>query len=300
MPTLTIFTATYNRAHLISRIYTHLLSQSNFDFEWLVIDDGSTDDTEFLFKKFLSNNNPFTIRYYKQNNQGLIRTLNKGIKLSKGKYFTKLDSDDYPLEYFAKTLLAWIKDIQDIPNIYAVGGLRITPDGIPLKGVWPNINNYVDATDLERSKYNIDSDMTESWSLEILKKYPFPVWENEKFAPEQIVLHQIALDGYLIRWYPVPLTICEYQNDGLTKGASKLEKENPMGYAMMFNHMLKRKDLKFIQKLRIAMNHIALSIVGKNPQYIFQSNDILYTIISIFPGLLLAIRRKYQHFKIHL
>ncbi len=299
MPTLTIFTATYNRGHLIKRIYTTLLYQKNFDFEWLVIDDGSTDNTENLFKEFLLNNNPFQIRYYKQNNIGLIRTLNKGIKLAKGKYFSRIDSDDYPLEHFTESILTWIKEIQNINNIYAVGGLKITSNGNPIKGVWPNINNYVDASDLERSKYNLDADMAECWSVDLLKKYPFPVWNNEKFAPEQIVFHQIALDGYKIRWRPIPLTVIEYQAEGLTKSASKLEKENPMGYSMMFNHMLKRNDFNYIQKIRIAMNHIALSIIGKNPQYIFHSNAIIITIISIFPGILLAIRRKYQYSKIH-
>lgn len=299
MPTLTIFTATYNRGHLINRIYQSLLRQKSYDFEWLVIDDGSTDNTEFIFHKILSIKNPFIIRYYKQENKGLIRSLNKGIEIAHGQFLTKLDSDDYLIDKYTVYILKWIKEIEHNNNVYAVGGLKVLPNGTPIKGLWPQItNDYVDATDLERHKYGLDADMAESWSIKILRKYPFPVWKTEKFAPEQIVFHQIALDGYQIRWRPIPLMICEYQEDGLTLGANKLEKENPMGYAMMFNQMLCRNDWTFIQKLKIAMNHIALSIVGKNPQYIIKSRAIGYTLIAILPGIALSIRRKHQYSKI--
>lgn len=298
MPTLTIFTATYNRRHLISRIYDSLKLQSNKDFEWLIIDDGSNDNTYKLFQQYKNQKQNFRIRYYYQKNKGLIRSLNRGIKLAKGKYLIKLDSDDYFIENCIESIIQWINEIKNDPTIYAVGGLRVLPNGNPLKGVWPLIpsHSYIDASDLERYKFKLDADMTEAWSLQVLRKYHFPVWEGEKFAPEQIVFHQIALDGYKIRWYAKPLTICEYQPEGLTLGANKLEKENPMGYAMMYNQMLNRKDLDFFCKTKIAMNHIALSIVGKHPRYIFQSNSILHTFWGLIPGLLLSIRR-YNQFK---
>lgn len=105
-----------------------------------------------------------------------------------------------------------------VSTVYAVGGLRVSPDGCPLKGSWPSFKGWVDASDLERGKYNIDVDLQEAWSVEILRKHPFPVWKGEKFAPEQIVFHQIALNGYRIRWYPQPLVVCEYQEGGLTLG----------------------------------------------------------------------------------
>ena len=187
--------------------------------------------------------------------------------------------------------------VQNSTSIYAVSGVRVTPDGIPLKGKWPDIPRelgFVDATDLERAAYDLDADMCEAWRTDVLRNYPFPVWNSEKFAPEQIVFNQIALDGYKIRWYPVAMSICEYQEGGLTKGARKLEIENPMGYAMMYNHKLKY-DIPFAQKLRCAMQCTALSIVGRNPQYILQTNLPIAAIATLFPGVLLAIRRKWQY-----
>lgn len=296
-PLITVFTATYNRGHLIQRIYQSLLRQKEFNFEWLVIDDGSQDQTEDLFNDWTSRDNPFEIRYYKQENRGLIRTLNWGIELARGEYFAKIDSDDYVVDDYTTNISKWVASIENSTSIYAVSGVRVTPDGIPLKGKWPDIPRelgFVDATDLERAAYDLDADMCEAWRTDVLRNYPFPVWNSEKFAPEQIVFNQIALDGYKIRWYPVAMSICEYQDDGLTKGSRKLEIQNPMGYAMMYNHKLKY-DIPFAQKLRCAMQCTALSIVGRNPQYIFQSNMPIATLAALVPGILLAIRRKRQY-----
>lgn len=296
-PLITVFTATYNRGHLIQRIYQSLLRQKEFNFEWLVIDDGSQDQTEDLFNDWTSRDNPFEIRYYKQENRGLIRTLNRGIELARGEYFAKIDSDDYVVDDYTTNISKWVASIENSTSIYAVSGVRVTPDGIPLKGKWPDIPRelgFVDATDLERAAYDLDADMCEPWRTDVLRNYPFPVWNGEKFAPEQIVFNQIALDGYKIRWYPVAMSICEYQEGGLTKGSRKLEIQNPMGYAMMYNHKLKY-DIPFAQKLRCAMQCTALSIVGRNPQYILQTNLPIAAIATLFPGVLLAIRRKWQY-----
>ena len=296
-PLITVFTATYNRGPLIQRIYQSLLRQKEFNFEWLVIDDGSQDQTEDLFNDWTSRDNPFEIRYYKQENRGLIRTLNRGIELARGEYFAKIDSDDYVVDDYTTNISKWVASIENSTSIYAVSGVRVTPDGIPLKGKWPDIPRelgFVDATDLERAAYDLDADMCEAWRTDVLRNYPFPVWNGEKFAPEQIVFNQIALDGYKIRWYPVAMSICEYQEGGLTKGSRKLEIQNPMGYAMMYNHKLKY-DIPFAQKLRCAMQCTALSIVGRNPQYILQTNLPIAAIATLFPGVLLAIRRKWQY-----
>lgn len=296
-PLITVFTATYNRGHLIQRIYQSLLRQKEFNFEWLVIDDGSQDQTEDLFNDWIGRDNPFEIRYYKQENQGLIRTLNRGIELARGEYFAKIDSDDYVVDEYMENISAWTDSIKGVKDVYAVAGIKVDSDGTPLNGKWPAIPKepgYIDATDLQRAAYSLDADMCEAWRTDVLKKYPFPVWKSEKFAPEQIVFYQIALDGQKIRWYPNAMAICEYQDNGLTKGSRKLEIDNPMGYAMMYNHKLKY-DISFAQKLRCAMQCIALSIVGHNPRYVFQSNMPIASIMMFIPGVLLAIRRSFQY-----
>lgn len=295
--TLTVFTATFNRGHLIERLYQSLLRQTCFDFEWLVIDDGSEDHTRELFAEWLNADNPFTIRYYYQQNQGLIRTLNRGIGLAQGEYFSKIDSDDYVVDDYSEKMIAWINQIQNEENVYGVSGIRVSPAGIPLKGSWPRMpdgQDYVDATDLERPLYNLDADMCESWRTDILRKHPFPVWDSEKFAPEQIVFFDIALEGWKIRWFPVAMSVCEYQEGGLTLGASKLEKQNPMGYAMMYNQKLKYlRGIK--QRMKAAMQCNALCFVGGYPEYIFRSNALALSLLTLVPGWLLSYRRRRQY-----
>lgn len=298
---LTIFTATYNRGHLIERLYRSLQRQHNFDFEWLVIDDGSQDNTRELFSTWLTENNPFPIRFYRQDNCGLINALNRGISLAHGQYFAKIDSDDYVIDDYMENALVWLNGIQNSTNVYAVSGVRIRPDGQPLKGCWPKIPDipgYIDATDLERKLYDLDADMSEIWRTSVLRKHIFPVWPGEKFAPEQLVFFQIAHEGLKIRWYPTPMCICEYQENGLTLGSKKLEKNNPMGYAMMYNQqIILHKPFK--SQLYNAMQMTALSFYAGQLEYLKQSNSKLATILSFPFGILLGFRRKWQYSKIN-
>ena len=297
---LTIFTATYNRGHLIYRLYESLQKQRDFNFEWLVIDDGSSDNTKELFDKWLTEPNSFTIRYYYQENQGLIRSLNKGIELANGDYFSKIDSDDYVLDDYSKDIMRWIEELNDSSEVYAVSGLRVRSDGVPLKGCMPNIPNgkgYIDATDLERKKYDLDADMCEAWRTDVLRKHPFPVWQGEKFAPEQLVFYDLALKGLKIRWYPIAISVCEYQEGGLTLGAGKLEKENPMGYAMMYNQNLKIFS-SFKRNLYDAMQMTALIVYARKFSYLKESNNRLATVLTFPIGFLLSIRRKIQYARI--
>ena len=293
-----VVTSTYNRGYIIENLYRSLQRQNFTDFEWIVIDDGSTDQTEKLFSKWIEEDNKFTIKYFKQENIGLIRSLNKAFNKACGEYIIKVDSDDYItddcLEFFASK----IKNISG--DVYAVAGIRGKTIDNPIKGSWPLIDEnvgYVDATDLERKKYNLDADMCEAWRKDILIKYPLKVWETEKFAPEQISFFQIALDGYKIRWFSKILCICNYRNDGLTLGADKLVKENPMGYAMMYDHML-NYDISIKGKLVAALQCDTLAIVGKNPHYIFKYKHVLYKIIMFPLALFLSIRRKRQFNKL--
>lgn len=295
-PRITIFTATYNRGYIIEKLYRSLQRQRHFNFDWLVIDDGSSDNTQSLFESWMKEKNEFSINYKKIENGGLIRALNLGVKLASGEYFCKVDSDDFLTDDYIEKVNMWIQEIHNNENVYAVAGVRGTPDFKPMKGVEPSILDnigYIDATDLERPKYNLDSEMCEIYKLNILRQFTFPVWKNEKFAPEQITFFEIALQGYKIRWHKDIICICEYRDDGLTKGANTLIKKNPNGYAMMYNHMLKY-DKPFKFKFSAAAQHIALSIVGNNPKYILRSNKWWITLLALPLGLVLSLRRRVQ------
>ena len=104
----------------------------------------------------------------------------------------------------------------------------------------------------------------------------------------------IALEKLKIRWFLKPLTICEYREDGLTKGSFQLEKDNPMGFAMMYNQRLKYTE-RLKDRFMTTCQLTALSAVGHNLNYLLKSNDLVMTFWSLIPGLLLSIRRKIQY-----
>lgn len=298
-PLFTIFTPTYNRAYILPKLYESLRAQECKNFEWLVVDDGSTDDTDKLVQSWIDENSEFTIRYFKKENGGKPRAINFGLALSNAEYFFMVDSDDYLLPDAVKKMAHWTEDVREIGSFIGVGAARGYPDGSYIKGSPPVVNEsgYVDASNLERKLYNLDADMCEAYKTEIFKKYPMAEWQGEKFAPEQIALNEIALAGYKLRWHSDIIYICDYLEDGLTKGSRKLEKDNPMGYAMMYNHMLKY-GYGFPKSFNCACQVVALSIYGKHPEYILKINSKLYMLLALPFGLALAMRRMLQFRKV--
>ncbi len=295
---LTLFTPTYNRAYILPELYKSLCEQTDKDFEWIIVDDGSTDGTGDLVEKWKESG--LNIRYLYKQNGGMSRAINDGVRMSTGKYFFILCSDDRLIPTAVEVIKSHLDEIENDEGFAAVGFAKGYMNGEYIKGVPPKVgeNGYVDASNLERKYYDLDADMCEAYKTELFRRFPMPEWEGEGFAPEQICLNEIALAGYKIRWYPDVIYLCDYLEDGLTKGGDRLVAKNPMGYAMMWNHMLKYPTLTAKQKFRAAANHIALSIVGKTPSYIFKSNRLRYTIPALPLGLVLAIRRKRQHKKL--
>ena len=293
---ISVCTTTYNRGYIIERAYKSLQNQTCHDFEWVVIDDGSTDNTETLFNSWCNEENNFSIVYKKMERGGRIRALNYGVNSVKGDYLFLLDSDDYLLPSAIGKLYEWINEIDEIDEIAGVGLARCYPNGEYIKGVPPKIDDsigYVDALNIDRKYYDLDADMSEAYKVEILKEFPFEVWDNEMFAPEQLCFNEMALKGYKIRWYKEKLYVCDYLEDGLTSGNRGLLQKNPMGYAMMYNQML-NYEKGFRSLLNCAYQHIALSIVGNEPGYIFKSNKIWLTMLAFPVGITLTIRRKFQ------
>lgn len=294
-PLFTVFTPTFNRAYILPVLYHSLQKQTCQNFEWVIVDDGSEDDTSEIVSEWMKEKNAFTVKYYKTENNGKPRAVNYGVEKSSGLFFMIVDSDDYLLPDAIEKFSSWAMEIAEMKNIVGVGAARGYTPNEYIKGDGPVVgeSGFIDASNLERKKYNLDADMVEAYKTDIFKCFPMEVWENEKFAPEQITMNSMALSGYKVRWHKDIVYICEYLPDGLTKGSFELEKNNPMGYAMMYNHML-LYGLNRKATFKAACQHIALSIYGRHPEYIFRSNKPLYTLAAIPVGLFLSIRRKKQ------
>ena len=225
---ITVFTPTYNRGYIIHKLYASLLNQTDKNFEWLVVDDGSTDDTERYFARLLQQNNPFPVRYVKQENGGKHRAINRGVAAAKGEIFFIVDSDDCLSADAIEKIQLWVKGLDGSRKFAGVAGLRCYNDEKTIGGAGVGAGGYVDAKNTERKKYNLLGDKAEAYFTDVLRKYPFPEFEGEKFLSEEAVWNKIAADGYYLRWYSEKIYYTEYLSDGLTKAGDKYAK-NPQG-----------------------------------------------------------------------
>ena len=217
---VTVFTPTYNRMKTLERLYSSLLMQDSMCFEWLIVDDGSIDKTEEYCKTIAKKCKSFAIRYYKQPNQGKHVAINYGVKLANGRLFFIVDSDDYLLEDAISSIIGWEKTIDDCQEFAGVAGNKGFSKSDLIGKTFEC--EYVDATSLERKNYSIYGDKAEVFYTDILKKYPFPVFVDEKFMTENVVWYRIASDNYKIRWFNEIIYIAEYRTDGLTSNQYKI------------------------------------------------------------------------------
>lgn len=237
---ITVFTPTYNRGYIIEKLYRSLQNQSFTDFEWLVIDDGSCDNTNELFKLWTLEKNPFEIRYYKVENGGKHRAINKATDLAKGQLFFIVDSDDYLTNDALENIILWEKSIENKEEFCGISGNR-GRDHVNIIGTTFQ-REYIDATSMERNKYNITGDKAEVFYTDILKRYKFTEIKGENFISEATVWERMAFDGYKIRWFNQIIYICDYLEDGLTSNMKEIFAKNPKGTA----HYIKQQ-IKFYQ-----------------------------------------------------
>lgn len=214
---LTIFTPTYNRAYTLTRLFESLQEQSCKNFEWLVCDDGSNDNTDKLMEHFIDKAVGFRIKYLKQSHGGKHRAQNKAIQYAQGEYFLTCDSNKCLATNAVESILRMFDTVDGSQKICGVGGYRANFKGQVYGGTLPENTIFLDCTNLEREKYNLSGDKASAFYTDLLRKYPFPEFEDEYFISESAWLTPMAMDGYQIRWFPRILVYGEYTEDGLTK-----------------------------------------------------------------------------------
>ncbi len=242
---ITVFTPTYNRAYILENLYRSLQRQSFHDFEWLIVDDGSTDNTEELVATWHSEDNFFPIRYYKKENGGKCAAINYALDFAEGLLFLTVDSDDYLTDDALQKISDWESSIHDLNVFCGVSGnLGTSPTDTPNQIFHAN---YQDATLLDRY-HNIDGERAFAFYTEIHKNYRYPIFDNERFITEAVVWNRMANDGYSMRFYNDIICVYEYKDDGLTKAGASIFINNPRGYGLwlkekeeFLNHSLRSK-----------------------------------------------------------
>lgn len=251
---VTVFTPTYNRAKLLPKLYESLKEQTSFDFEWLIVDDGSRDGTDQVVDAFMKEGNHFPIRYYLQENHGKHVAINYGVQQAQGEMFFIVDSDDWLPRNAIERICSLAAEIKGCEGYAGVAGLKLYGNGNPVGSTFEG--RSLDCTSLERAKNSISGDKAEVFYTELLKRYPFPVFDGENFLSEEIVWNRIAHDGYKFRWFNEGLYYCEYLEDGLSRTSNK-ELKNFNGYKLVIKELLTYKEIPFKRKV------ISLMIIGE-------------------------------------
>ena len=254
---ITVFTPTYNRAHLLPRLYESLCRQTFTDFEWVIVDDGSVDDTKGLVNKFLvdktqhSTLNTNTIRYFYQENGGKHRAINRGVKEAQGELFFIADSDDSLPPDALEQVARVYETVRGDESFGGVCGLDGTFDGDIIGSGLPLEVMDVNSIDL-RNRYHVTGDMKEVFRTEVMREFPFPEIPNERFVPEMLVWNRIATK-YKLRYFNRIIYLAEYQQDGITSSIVRARMQSPVASMMTYAEMT-RYDIPLIQKVKAAVN----------------------------------------------
>lgn len=248
---VTIFTPTYNRAYRLGALYESLCKQTLKDFEWLIVDDGSSDNTKDLVSGWVAENK-IKIRYIFQSNGGKHRAINRGVNLAQGILFFIVDSDDILPQDSIRRINNHYLMIKDHNEFGGLCGLKAYYDGRPVGnksdfGIYECTNFEIDY------KYKLSGDMAEVFLTSVLKEFPFPEIEGEKFCPEILIWNRVSTK-YIIHYFSENIYCCEYLEDGLTSKITKIRIKSPIASSMTYADMVVA-PIPLWAKIRAAINY---------------------------------------------
>lgn len=289
---ITIFTPTYNRLPRLKELYRSLQGQTCFDFEWIIVDDGSVDGTfEYILTHFI--NDLFQVKCFRQENSGKHIAINRGVAHASGNLFFIVDSDDLLTPDAVAFIQRAASQLPSNGKWGGIAGLRVYPDGRPIGTSF--VGEFLDCPSLERWKHRIQGDKAEVFFTDVLKCFPFPQTPEEHFCPEALVWNRIAAAGYQLRWFNKPIYVCRYLPDGLTSHIRKHLAESLQNFAAYTKELI-GYDLPLKLKLRalvsfsqacherhVQRTQIAQWLgVGMIPSAIVQKLYVIYLLCKLF------------------
>lgn len=285
MPFLTVFTPTYNRAYTLHKCYESLRRQTCKDFIWMVVDDGSTDETAALIKEWQSADNGFEIRYFHKENGGMHSAHNLAYENIKTELNTCIDSDDYmPDDAVAKIKNFWMSSEKD-DSVSGFLALDAYEDGSIIGTAFPE--NLACATYYEYYyKAGVKGDKKFILRSELTKLYPYPVFEDEKYLNLATNYCMLDLDYKLLNLNEV-VCIVEYLQDGSTKNMYRQYMNNPKGFSYSRRLCMSLPYADFPYRLRQCVHYISSCLISKNKNWLSESPKKALTLLCAPAGFLL-------------
>lgn len=237
MARLSIITPTYNRAHTLPRCFESLCRQTCTDFEWIIVDDGSTDDTQSVIAGFSTD--LFPVISVPKENGGKHTALNAAHPFIHGDYVLILDSDDYLTDTAVEEVLAAWKRYEGRDGVGMLTFLKGTADGKPVC----TVSDYETPVDILRYRRQAvtGADCCEVIPAELFKMYPFPVYEGERFVSECALWNRVGQHHKCV-YIDSVIYICEYLEGGLTKSGRGMRIRNPRGGMFTSNLRMDRRN----------------------------------------------------------
>ncbi|MBU8883058.1 glycosyltransferase family 2 protein [Kaistella sp. DKR-2] len=291
MKTLTVFTPAYNRAHLLPRLYESLKNQTCHDFVWLVVDDGSVDDTAEVVAAF-QQEDAVQIEYIHQNNQGMHGAHNTAYENISTELNTCIDSDDFmPLNAVELIIEKW-KTVKDKERYAGIAGLDADLQdnliGTPFTVTATTLENFY----LQGGK----GDKKLVYRTEVMRRYPpYPLFKGEKYVGLGYKYLLADQDFELVTLNEI-LVLVDYQEGGSSNNMFRQYYKNPKGFAFIRKQgMLLSKSPK--RRWMDAVHYVASSIRAKNPGFIAESPKKLMTVAAVLPGLALYLLTEFKNRK---
>lgn len=282
--TLTIFTPAYNRAHTLTRTYTSLCQQNCKDFIWLIVDDGSQDNTAALVKQWQANNNGFEIRYIYKENGGMHTAHNTAYENIDTELNTCIDSDDKLAPGAVEKIIKKWEQVRD-QGYAGIIGLDADFDGNVIGKGFPPGMTETSVVGYYAAGGSGDKKLV--YRTDIINRYPpYPVFKGEKYVS---LAYKYRLIDQTYKMAVLDDVLCnvEYQPDGSTGTMWKQYLDNPKGWA--FWRKVRMQYPKPENRLaKDCIHYVAESIIGRNIHYISESPCKILTIILTPLGALLA------------
>lgn len=288
MVPITVFTPAYNRADLLKRCYESMCRQTNKNFIWMIIDDGSTDNTKEVVDLWMLNNNGFEIQYYYKENGGLHTAYNEAIEHIDTELCVCIDSDDYMPDNAVEIILDFWK--KNGSNEYAgIVGLDYTIDNHVIGDLLPD-KKSINLIDLLIGKYHIhNGDRTNVVRTELYKKVaPMISFKGEKnFSPHYMHLQISKNYDFLV--LNENLRYVEYQADGMSNSIFKQYLNSPNSFIETRKLYLSLPGISWKFKLRQSIHLVSSGIIAnKMTEVLKYIPSFGMTVLAVPCGLLLS------------
>ncbi len=282
---LTVFTPAYNRAHTLPRAFEALKKQSDKRFVWLIVDDGSTDNTREVVEDFQKEDCGFKIEYVHKENGGMHTAHNLAYKLIKTELNTCIDSDDtIGDEAVGKILDFWEKNGSD--EFAGIVGFDTDFEGKVIGSRFPE--NLKKTTLGAYYKNGGSGDKKLVYRTDVVKKYPpYPEYEGEKLVPLGSLYTLIDQD-YELLVLDEALCRVEYQPDGSGASIFRQYRQSPKGFAYSRIIRMKYSD-SFKERATGAIHYVSSCIFAREKHFLKKSPKKLLTVFMIPFGVLLNI-----------